>query len=128
MSEKILIDGTELYLGFTFHTMNPVIKTDLDFTTKKKLTGTDEWALRYIALDILDQLEKIFYPGEFVDWAKNNKANFFASDALYLNNTDGVICANGDILHCLYLAPGGQIMGYMSDVENLDETYDVLIS
>ena len=84
--------------------------------------------MRYIALDILDQLENKFYPGQAVNWARNNEANFFVSDALQLNNTDGVICANGDILHCLYLAPGGQIMGFMSDAEDLDDTYEVLIS
>lgn len=128
MSERILEDGTKLYLGFKFCEMNPIITTNPDFTTRKELKGNDWMILRYVAMNVVSQIDAEFDACLVSHWEEIDTANFFSGDALNLNNGEGMLCANGDILHCLYLAPGGQIMGFMSADGDLNDTYNILIS
>ena len=121
------IDGDKPYLGFEFEGLSPVVKTDPDFTTKKAL-ACYEWAiLRYVAMNIIDQLQTANDPDVQIDWKEINDNNFLVIDTLALNNGYGYICANGHIIDHLYLAPGGQIMAMISDDE-IGISYDVLIN
>lgn len=120
-------DGTKINLGFSFVNM-PIIKTETDFVNPIPLQSIDEYALRYIALSITDQLNRIFDPDAYTYcWSENDNDNFVCENMLNLNNGYGIRCENGDTLCALYLSRSGNIMGNVIPEDETLDDYCILI-
>ena len=111
-------DGTKIDLGFQYEGITPTIKTGIDFTVKARLLHHDDKILRYIALYIIGRLDI---------QGVGDADNFICQDALNLNNTYGVPCANGHRITALYMGPYKQVMALVEAGDG-ETTYDVFIA
>lgn len=127
--DNTYVDGTKIHLGFEIEHQLPVIKTEPEFTMPADLTAKDRYALRYIALCIIDHLNRHIDPDRFAcSWPVNDYDNFVCGHALNLNNGYGVRCINDDVITALYMSQTGNIMGLVVTADGSEvESYDILI-
>ena len=125
---KKYYDGKKMDFGFEFQNMKSVVKTVPDFTRKKELSTTDVYALRWVAMHIIDQIDKYWNPEINTDWKKVDDSNFVVDNTLCLNNGYGIYLPGGYIMHHLQMAPGGQYTAWITEEENEEKDFTILIS
>lgn len=104
--ELLKIPGTKINnIGFKINNMIPVVVDSPAFLEYKSLTEIDKYALRFIAMDILQQIERKILHENTIIFEQLNSNIEISGNRRYVK-----CCYNDYCIHSIYLTPTNNIV------------------